>query len=284
MLRNYLGRGDIELSPVEGAFQIRRNGSPIAGPLSEGEKTAVALCYFLSALTGDGRRIKDLIVAVDDPISSLDTRALHYAFNIIRRTLEDSGQLIVLTHNLHFMGETKKWLKNRARPADKTKAPTASLLFVESLDAGNERSSALIPMPTHIRDYESEYHYLFSLLCRFASDPAVQGQYLYLMPNALRKVLEIFLAFHLPGTEGVADKLVQVARKVPALDSAQVAALDRFAQTESHSDNLDDLVSLSSMTLEETTRAVAAVFALMAQTAPEHLARMKRMCTPRDAV
>lgn len=279
MLKNYLGRGDIELSPTEGAFEIHRNGLPIAGPLSEGEKTALALCYFLTALGGDGRKIKDLIVAVDDPISSLDTRALHYAFNIIRRMLDGSGQLIILTHNLHFMSEVKKWLKSRARPLDKTKEPTASLLFVESVqEASGGRSSTLIQMPRYIRDYESEYHYLFSLLCRFSGEPAVREQYFYLMPNALRKVLEIFLAFHLPGPEGVADKLLQVTRKVSTLDAAQVAALDRFAQTESHSDNLDDLVSFSSMTLEETTRAVSSVFELMARIAPDHYARMKSVC------
>jgi hypothetical protein len=81
-------------------------------------------------LEEDGRQKKNVIAVVDDPISSLDTKALNYAFSLLKRTLSDTSQLIVLTHNMDFMNEAKKWLKGKAYPRDPSKSPSASLLFI----------------------------------------------------------------------------------------------------------------------------------------------------------
>jgi wobble nucleotide-excising tRNase len=54
---------------------------------------------------------------------------LNYAFSIIKAALSDAGQLIVLTHNLQYMNETKKWLRKKTeKEVGKDKA-TATLLF-----------------------------------------------------------------------------------------------------------------------------------------------------------
>jgi wobble nucleotide-excising tRNase len=139
MIHSYLGHKELEIGTLEDGYQLRRNGRPVTGSLSEGEKTAIALCYFLSTVEAEGRKRKDLIVVVDDPISSLDTKALNYAFSIIKAALSDVGQLIILTHNLHFMNETKKWLKKKTeKEVGKDKA-TATLLFLDAVqDEGTE--------------------------------------------------------------------------------------------------------------------------------------------------
>lgn len=278
LLLNYLGRSDIELVAVDNAFQIKRDGAPIAGPLSEGEKTAIALCYFLASVEAEGRKPKDLIVVVDDPISSLDSRALNYAFNFVRGALDGAGQLIILTHNLHFMNEVKKWMKPLAR--DETgKSPTASLLFVEATQANDGiRTSAVVEMPKLIRDYESEYHHLFSLVWKYHQQPDTYGGYFYLLPNALRKILEVFLSFHFPGASGLGSKVVQAVGESSLLDRAEVSALERLAHVESHADSLQDLVSLSPLTLEETRRAVLALFKLIRTMSPDHFDQMERLC------
>ena len=90
LVKAYLRHGNIEVIVAEGTgegFQIRRDGRGIVGVLSEGEKTAIALCYFLSTLAAEGRRISDLIVVIDDPVSSLDTKALNYAFALLKSHL-----------------------------------------------------------------------------------------------------------------------------------------------------------------------------------------------------
>lgn len=279
LLINYLGRSDIELVAADDAFQIKRDGVPIVGPLSEGEKTAIALCYFLASVQAEGRKVKDLIVVVDDPISSLDSRSLNYAFNFLRGALGGAGQLIILTHNLHFMNEVKKWMKPLAREEEGGKTPTASLLFLEATQADDGiRSAAVIEMPRLIRDYESEYHHLFSLVWKYGQQPDAYGGYFYLLPNALRKILEVFLSFHFPGASGLSSKITQAVGEASLLDRTEVSALERLAHVESHGDSLQDLVSLSPLTLEETRRAVLALFKLIRTMSPAHFTQMDRLC------
>ena len=133
-------------------------------------------------------------------------------------------------------------------------------------------------MPKLIRDYESEYHYLFHLALKFAQSPDGHTDYFYLMPNALRKVLEIFLAFKLPGPDGLRSKVDNIASSNHGLDPARIRALDRLVQLESHADNLDDLVTFSSMTMEETKDAADTLMILMETLDKGHYDRLCRIC------
>jgi len=282
MIHSYLGHKELEIATLADGYQLRRGGRPVTGSLSEGEKTAIALCYFLSTLEAEGRQRKDLIVILDDPISSLDTKSLNYAFSIIKAALSDARQLILMTHNLHFMNEAKKWLKRGTEKQAGPENATATLLFLDSVQTAGEdtRSSFIKEMPRHIREYESEYQYLFHLVLQFAEAPDGETGYFYLMPNALRKVMEIFFAFKVPGSAGLSSKVDTVAAANHGLDPGRIRALDRLIQVESHSDNLDDLVTFSSMTVEETKHATDALLALIETLDQGHYDQMRKICRP----
>jgi len=64
MIRSYLGHSELEIGTLDSGYEIRRNGKSIVGGLSEGEKTAIALCYFLSSIEAEGRRARDLVVVI----------------------------------------------------------------------------------------------------------------------------------------------------------------------------------------------------------------------------
>ncbi|MBY8821088.1 AAA family ATPase [Sphingomonas colocasiae] len=281
LVKAYLRHGNIEIvaapADAEGAegFQIRRNGSEIVGVLSEGEKTAIALCYFISTLSAEGRKIRDLIVVVDDPISSLDTKALNYAFTLLKSHLSGAKQVFLLTHNIYFMQECRKWLLNMS----KKEPPTAALLFIEiTQDESGKRTSRIDKLPKLLRDYESEYHYLFQHLKNFAASEGLAYDHFYLMPNAMRKVLDIFLAFKLPGPDGLRSKVERLAETLTSFDGNRLMALDRLVQWESHADNLDDLVSFSSMTIEEARDSANAILALMVEMDRPHHDRLMHLC------
>jgi hypothetical protein len=180
----------------------------------------------------------------------LDTKALNYAFSLLKRTLTDTSQLIVMTHNMDFMNEAKKWLKGKAYPRDPVKSPSASLLFIATTvsPCGTIRSSSICELPVLLREYDSEYQYLFSLVYLFSEGRA--DEFAYLMPNAMRKVLEVFLAFKCPGSSGMEAKLDQGTVKNCGVDPASLAALARLSSVESHGDSLDDLIKLPAMTIE----------------------------------
>ncbi|HEY7425518.1 MAG TPA: AAA family ATPase, partial [Gemmataceae bacterium] len=284
LVHAYLGHGELSVIAANEGYELHRNGKLVKGAPSEGEKTAIALCYFLCTLESEGRNIKDLIVVIDDPISSLDTKAMNYACALVRSRLEGASQVIILTHNQHCMNEFKKAWKNRAYPRNKDTAPTASLLFLDVVLTASQgtRTSHLVEMSALLREYDSEYHFLCQKVLEFEAAGNDHFEYGFMMPNVIRRVLDVFLAFKVPGTSNLADKLQQLGQRHTDLDPARLSALERLSQVESHSDNLDDLIAHSSMTIEETRDANAALLTLMSVADKEHTVAVRKHCKPKQ--
>ncbi|MFB2593863.1 AAA family ATPase [Paracoccus sp. p4-l81] len=284
----YLGHRELTLRATDDGYQLLRHGQSITGPPSEGEKTAIAMSYFLSSLKADNRKLENTIMVIDDPVSSLDSRALNYACALILKTLAKARQLVVLTHNLACMNEFRKACSYRARETDndrKPKTPTAALLFIEvaTQPETGKRSARLVPMPALLRNHDSEYHFLFDRLNRFSRPDAGLDGDLYLMPNIMRRVLEVFLAFKRPGPDRLSAKMDQICDEHPDLDRTQLVAVERLVQLESHSDNLDDLTSFSSMTIEETRQAAVALLDMMTTVDAGHVDRLIKLCASTNA-
>lgn len=70
--------------------------------LSEGDKSTIALAFFLSKLDIDPNR-QDKILVFDDPLSSLDTNRRAYTIGIIKSALPQLKQVVVLSHNEYFL-------------------------------------------------------------------------------------------------------------------------------------------------------------------------------------
>jgi wobble nucleotide-excising tRNase len=281
LLQSYLGHSHISVEAVEDGYRICRDGKESRKPLSEGEKTAIAFCYFLTALNSEGRKIKDLIIVLDDPISSLDARAMTHVVSTIRQNFENPTQLFVLTHNLDFMREIKKWLypKNKeSRNKDKEHKVFAGFFFIETGILDGKRSSTIVELPRLIREYDSEYHYLYSLVKALAENPNDTEKFAYLMPNAIRKILEIFLAFKIPGGRGVGDKVEAIVKGDFNLDGPRVRAMLHLAQLESHADSIGDMVTFSAYTLHQVVDAAKCLMELIETLDPGHKQAMDKLC------
>ena len=279
LIEAYLGHAELKIHPIDEGYELLRHGLPIEGTPSEGEKTAIAISYFLSSIESDGKNLTDMIVVIDDPVSSLDTKALNYACALIRSRLAVACQVIILTHNLQCLNEFKKAWKNKARPRD-GKDPTATFLFldVRKADPEGQRQSHFTEMSRLLREYDSEYHFLFKHVLDFALSEEKYYDHSYMMPNVLRRVLDVFLAFKCPGSSGLPGQLDQLCKDHEGLDRVRLAGLERLAQVESHSDNLDDLLSFSSMTIEETKGAAELLLEMIEAVDSNHLKSVKRLC------
>jgi hypothetical protein len=115
-------------------------------------------------------------------------------------------------------------------------------------------------------------------MLQFESAGSGYSEYWFMMPNVMRRVLDIFLAFKVPGSHPLQQKLELLAKKCPGIDDVRIKALDRLIQVESHSDSLDDLISHSSMTIEETRDANAALLELMAASDADHTKAIRKQC------
>lgn len=281
LVRAYLGHGELTVFPAVEGYELHRHGKVVTGPPSEGEKTAIALCYFLSTFEADGRDIKDLIIVVDDPISSLDTKAMNYASTLIRSRVEKAAQVFILTHNQHCMNEFKKAWSNRDK-AKGDKPATAAFLFIDVSmpEQSDRREARLVGLPRHLKGYDSEYHFLCSKILQFEAAGATHFEYWFMMPNVIRRVLELFLGFKEPGSHPIGQKLEALIETLPGLDPVRMKALERLVQVESHSDCLEDLVSHSSMTIEETRDANSALLAFMAEADLRHTEVIRSQCRP----
>jgi wobble nucleotide-excising tRNase len=173
-------------------FQLMR-GTVAADKLSDGEKTAIAFAYFLTSLEGDGENVKDTIVYIDDPISSLDSNHIYAVFGLIQQRLESAHQLFVSTHNSEFFNLIKaRWLK------DKRLNSHSEVFYVRRLEDSGGAYSQLEALPKLLRRFGSEYQFIFAQLHAFANDPEPTEFQAYAAPNLLRRFLEAYLGFKRP--------------------------------------------------------------------------------------
>ncbi len=270
----YLGHKEIRLVAEDGGYKIVRPGGRPAKELSEGERTAVAFCYFLTQLAAEGRKAENLVLVIDDPISSLDTAARTYAYSLMTRMTKKCSQVILLTHNTSFMNMVKREFQNLCK-RDATKWDMA-LLTLDCRTSGStgDRETALTHMHPLLVNYSSEYHYLFNLVQKAGQSQATDQ--LFLLPNATRKLLEMFSTFCSPGKPSFAEALMDHHDAVK--DRLDVRALERLVQIESHG-TMEGLNSLPELTLEEALRAAKSSIEFIKEVGKDHYKKMMQVCT-----
>ena len=275
----YLGHKEFSLVAEDGGYKIIRSSGQPAKELSEGEQKAISFCYFLTQLAAEGRKVNNLVLIIDDPVSSLDTAARTHAYSLMTRMTKKCAQVVVLTHNTSFMNMVKREYKNlqqreRRKPPDKRKKIVAllSLDCRKPRDESN-RTTSLAQMHELLEKHDSEYHYLFSLVQDAAQNQ--NSDYLFLLPNATRKLLEMFATFCSPGQSNFAGALLEHRETVK--DDLDVKALERLVQIKSHG-TIDGLGNLPDLTLEEAVPAAKAGIDFIKIVAESHYNKIKKAC------
>ena len=204
ILEILLHRDDIKIEIREEKFRLERSGHP-AENLSEGEKSAIAFAYFLTELKAlrkdDPPKLPKTIIFIDDPISSLDSNHIFQVRSLLKDFFkeQDFAQLFISTHNFEFLsvlldsgifGTIKSDTKEQKRP----------LYFIKRHKDG---SSTIEKMPKTFSNYKSEYVGLFHILKEFNdSNDKENFPYLLLLPNALRRFLELYTLSKYPANNG----------------------------------------------------------------------------------
>lgn len=227
-LEQFLGRSDIQLTATDEkeGYQISRNGG-IAKDLSEGEKTALAIVYFLTKIKEEGFDLKNGVIVIDDPVSSLDSISIFQAFGFIKESIKGAGQIFILTHHFDFFRQVKNWFSYWRNDHE--------YFMVICREENSTRKSAIIKIDKLLIDYESEYHFLFSVLYKFTKKQEKHLEEMYPLPNIARKFLEGFLAFRVPtlGNKRTEPALFYRLGKID-FDSKKKARIHRFVETHSH--------------------------------------------------
>jgi wobble nucleotide-excising tRNase len=278
-LNHYFGHDGLHLEAVEDKetsaykFQIMRGSKP-AYNLSEGECSLVSFCYFIAKLEDTKSKGKNLVIFIDDPISSLDTNHIFFVYSLIdsfiaKPEIDSNGkkvyryeQLFISTHNLDFL----KYLKRLKRPGKDLE---------QFVVIGKAEGSTLELMPSYLKDYITEFNYLFDEIyaCVDPANATSKHHCFYNFGNNLRKFLEAFLFFKYPssvdgqgdynarierffGTDPNAATLVQrltnefshlgesFDRSVKPLDHAEISKLAKFVLRKIKSNDSDQFECL----------------------------------------
>jgi len=216
---------------------VRKNNKP-ARNLSDGERTAIAFSYFLTKLQElKAEEFNDTIVYIDDPVSSLDANHLFQVNAAIKEVFfgkDQDGewatkckQFFLSTHNFQFF--------DLIRELKPTKINKARLYFLRKVAAGK---SILGDMPTSLSDYGSEYHFLFETILKFReSDDKSAYEGLMLLPNAVRRFVELYTYARMPTARGMSVDHRAEAIFHPETSKRILKILHYF----SHANNMDRL-------------------------------------------
>ncbi|MDJ1115106.1 AAA family ATPase [Microbacterium dauci] len=198
----------IAVTPDGKSYACRRGDKP-GTDLSDGERTTLSLLYFLRKLEDEqtpGGDRSQRIVVIDDPSSSLDREALFATHQWLIDTLKGFGQYIILTHDFSLLrlfikshknvwGKSMSQLKNG--DADEARFPRVSFLEMYAASVNGERRSRIGKLPRVLLNNTSEYAYLFAMVMAGIAD-SEDHERLFLLPNAARRVLEVFASYKAP--------------------------------------------------------------------------------------
>ncbi len=233
----YLGRDELHFEAKDNGYVISRNGQP-AMHLSESERAAIVFIYFLKTLKDSGFEIKNGIVGIDDPISSLDANSMYNAFAFMKERTKNAKQVFVLTHNFSFFRLVRSWFswEPGQKKKDINKRPSRFYMIEAKLDKEG-RNADIGSLDPLLRNYESEYQYLFKKIYKEPqrNDGQQNLENYYGLPNIGRRLLESFLTFKLPHL--AVNKLEKKLDEIE-FEPVKKTRILRFLHVHSHYDQI----------------------------------------------
>jgi wobble nucleotide-excising tRNase len=180
--------------------------------LSEGECSLISFCYFIAKIKDkldDEVNPNHLILYIDDPISSLDNNHIFFVFSLIETIIAKQKkfkQLFISTHNLDFL----KYIKRLTASKD-----DSMHFLVEMEQKQNDKRSTLRLMPDHLKNYTTEFNYLFNEIYKLYKEikgdraKQIENTYnqFYNIPNNIRKFLEYYLFYKFPNSNSPLENL-----------------------------------------------------------------------------
>lgn len=243
------------------SYSCRRGDAP-GTDLSVGERTTLSLLYFLRKLEDEQAQRGDRsqrIVVIDDPSSSLDREALFATHQWLIDTLQGFGQYIILTHDfsllrLFIKSQKNSWGKSMAQiqkgEADEIRFPKVSFLEMYAASVDGERRSRVGKLPRVLLSNTSEYAYLFSMVMAGVAD-SEEHERLFLLPNAARRVLEVFASYKAPHRT---DFLQQLEVLVESQEGEPYRDVYDFCNRFSHGEGSESVDVLDARTVHAQIR------------------------------
>ena len=257
----------IKDNPDNTGYVLERNGEHCDfRTLSEGERNFVALAYFLASINDDMNSLEDDgLVVIDDPVSSLDQTSIFQIFSLIVREIsgKPKRQYIIMTHSLDFFGHIhENYRKKINKPNSKYRLYNVII---------QQTGSAITPINALLKDYNSDYNYVFSVL--YAHQGKCDIKDAYLMVNLLRRWLETFLKFKF-SHKGDTRSLLKVAYQEAKME-LDSDAMYRFITYGSH--GFSDPTTMDESIFTDAHKKIQEAFQLVQFLDPLHYKKLEKL-------
>ncbi|OJA92151.1 ATP-binding protein [Burkholderia ubonensis] len=278
ILHRFIGRSDLCLSfnRDKKGYEIIRNGvGEHDGNLSEGEKTAIAFVYFITKLKENGNNIKDTIVVVDDPVSSFDSNHLFHAYSFLRTQCVEAKQLFVLTHNFTYFKLVRDWFAGTNGNRDAKGKPRNCFFYRLDAPPGSPRHSMLVDADDSLKNYGSEYHYIFKRLYEYRERATLNRDEAFLTANLARKLIESLFTFKYPKRRNDIGQLMDVGLRDCAITTSEIKErIYRFINKYSHSDVIEIAEDSAENLTGESHSVIGNIFQWMEEVDKKHYDEM----------
>ncbi|NQE51141.1 ATP-binding protein [Herbaspirillum rubrisubalbicans] len=283
VLHRFIGRSELCLhfnQEMKG-YEIIRNGvGEHDGNLSEGEKTAIAFVYFITKLKENGNNIKDTIVVVDDPVSSFDSNHLFHAYAFLRTQCVEAKQLFVLTHNFTYFKLVRDWFAGVNRNRSNKGKPDNCCFYQLDAQPGSPRHSSLVDANDSLKEYSSEYHYIFKRLYGYVNHATLNRDEAFLTANLARKLIESFFAFKYPKKRSDISQLMEVGLKDCSLTTPELKEkIYRFINKYSHNDVIEINEDSAENLAGESQSVIGNIFQWIEEVDKKHFDEMVQVAT-----
>lgn len=218
-------RYQIEINDT--AVKLGTDSTPRESPtfktaLSTGDKHTLAFAFFLARL--ENIDLEDQVVVFDDPVTSLDIHREGYTIEQIMNVMKRTKQVVVLSHNQHFLQRLESDSRNYSSPA---------LLKIRRGRDGSIIQPWEIDHDTRI-SYQKDYEQLTIYL-----EHGPEGNLLGVV-RSIRPLLEYFLRIRFPNDFGAPDGLGDYATAIQdAEPPSRLCAMKGYC---------DDLIALHEYT------------------------------------
>jgi len=264
LLKSFMGRSEIVIETVDEGYKIKRNGRT-ANNLSEGERSAIALIYFLIKLKEENFDAQNGIIIIDDPVSSFDSQYLYGAFSFIKEKIKELNpkQVFIFTHHFPFFRLIRDWMKYERN--------NFSFYIIKSKINNGNRYSVIEKIDKLLEEHNSEYTYLFRLIYNRAKNHDSNLEKDYIFPNAIRKFLENYISFKVPlGGVNIHKKFQKLFEDYPEIDSETKTRIESYCQDQSHPLYQDSPTDFDERLLGEIQSVCLAVIKLIEKTDLKH--------------
>ena len=291
LLDSFFGKNEItlDLDSTKKGYIIKRNNI-FAHNLSEGEKTAIAFSYFIVKVEEKDFIKKNGIIFIDDPISSLDSNYIYHCFSLIKEHFNDVGQLYISTHNFHLFNLVKEWFTGKNKKIDKKniklkeksvelKEYPCEFFMLENYILKNSRNARIILLDKTLKNYKSEYQFLFSRLYKFVSTNS-EFTDLYTIGNIARRYFEIYADFKIPNSSNQRQKIEELVRiangEKPVITSVESDKAYKLINEYSH--NYNPLSSIWHTDKNECIDAVNILLKIVKHSDSKHFRILEHNC------